>query len=160
ARGELSAVRPGVHGARAAGTLRARWRAASLRARMPGPFARPRMTTMRAVELYAPGKFRLRNDVPIPEPGPDEVRIKGEADGICGTVVHICSDDPSMREIVKAPVILGHEVCGVVDKLGRDAKGLEPGQYVSAEMHEVCYSCPACRDGQYHACSKTKIRGV
>lgn len=118
------------------------------------------MTTMRAVELYAPGKFRLRNDVPVPEPGPAEVRIKVEAAGICGTDVHICSDDASMREIVKAPVILGHEFCGIVDKVGRDAKGLEPGQYVSAEMHEVCYACPACRDGQYHACSKTKIRGV
>lgn len=118
------------------------------------------MTTMKAVELYAPGKFRLRTDVPVPEPGPGEVRIRVEAAGICGTDVHICADDASMREIVKAPVILGHEFCGLVDKLGKEVQGLTPGQYVSAEMHEVCSKCPACRDGQFHACSKTRIRGV
>ena len=118
------------------------------------------MSTMKAVELFAPGKFRLRHDVAIPEPGPAEVRIRVEAAGICGTDVHICADDASMREIVQAPVILGHEFCGLVDKLGRDVANIELGQYVSAEMHEVCYRCPACRDGQFHACSKTRIRGV
>ncbi|MCC6671962.1 MAG: alcohol dehydrogenase catalytic domain-containing protein [Planctomycetes bacterium] len=118
------------------------------------------MTTMKAVELHAPGKFRLRTDVPVPEPGPDEVRIRVEAAGICGTDVHICQDDASMRGIVAPPVVLGHEFCGLVDKVGRNVTRVRPGEYVSAEMHEVCYQCPACRDKQYHACSKTKIRGV
>ncbi len=118
------------------------------------------MTTMKAVELYAPGKFRFRTDVPVPEPGPKEVRVRVAAAGICGTDVHICSDDASMREIVATPVILGHEFCGFVDKVGREVTDLQPGTYVSAEMHEVCYHCPACLDGQYHACSKTRIRGV
>jgi threonine 3-dehydrogenase len=118
------------------------------------------MATMRAVELYAPGKFRVRDDVPVPEPAAGEVRIHVEACGICGTDVHICSGDPSMAGIVAPPVILGHEFCGVVDRLGPGVTGLRPGDYVSAEMHEVCGKCPACRDGQMHACSNTRIRGV
>jgi threonine 3-dehydrogenase len=118
------------------------------------------MTTMKAVELFAPGKFRFRTDVPVPEPAPGQARIKVEAAGICGTDVHICSADPSVSGIAAPPVILGHEFCGVVDKLGAGVTGLQPGDYVSAEMHEVCGRCAACRDGQMHACQNTRIRGV
>ncbi len=116
---------------------------------------------MKAVELYAPGKVRLRDDAAIPEPASGEVRIKVLAAGICGTDVHICSGDPSMSDLIAPPVILGHEFCGHIDSLG-DAVSQEiaVGDYVSAEMHEVCYDCPACKHKQFHACAKTKIRGV
>jgi len=120
------------------------------------------MTTMKGIQLTAPGQYRLRNDLTVPEPGPKEVRLKVIASGICGTDVHICSGDPSMNGIIAPPVTLGHEFCGVVDKLGPgvDEKKLALGDYVSAEMHEVCYECPACRDGAFHACMSTKIRGI
>ncbi|MHC5064148.1 MAG: alcohol dehydrogenase catalytic domain-containing protein [Planctomycetota bacterium] len=116
---------------------------------------------MKAVELYAPGKVRLRDDASIPEPGPGEVRVKVLAAGICGTDVHICSDDPSMSQLIAPPVILGHEFCGHIDAMGPEVNGkLAVGDYVSAEMHEVCRDCPACENGQFHACANTKIRGV
>ena len=121
------------------------------------------MTTMKAVELYAPGKFRLREDVPVPEPKPHEARIKVSAAGICGTDVHICAGHPSMNRLVETPVILGHEFCGVIDKLGSavspDLK-LAVDDYVSAEMHEVCQHCLACLEGASHACMNHRIRGV
>ncbi len=118
---------------------------------------------MKAVELYAPGKFRLREDVPVPEPQPHQVRIKVSAAGICGTDVHICAGHPSMNKMVEPPVILGHEFCGVIDKLGSAVPAkLELGvdDYVSAEMHEVCRQCLACLDGAFHACMNHRIRGV
>ncbi|MBK8095656.1 MAG: alcohol dehydrogenase catalytic domain-containing protein [Planctomycetes bacterium] len=120
------------------------------------------MTSMKGIQLTAPGQYRLRHDLPVPEPGPKEVRLRVQACGICGTDVHICSGDPSMNGIIAPPVVLGHEFCGFVDKIGPevDPARLQPGDYVSAEMHEVCYECPACRSGAYHACASTKIRGI
>ncbi len=120
------------------------------------------MTPMKGIQLTGPGQFRLRTDLTIPEPGPNEVRVRVAASGICGTDVHICSGDPSMNGIVAPPVVLGHEFCGHVDKLGPgvNTKKFQPGSYVSAEMHEVCGECPACRDGAFHACMSTKIRGI
>lgn len=120
------------------------------------------MTAMKGIVLTEPGRFRLRNDLQIPEPGPGEVRVRVAAAGICGTDVHICAGDPSMNGIIAPPVVLGHEFCGHVDKLGPDVdpRRFREGDYVSAEMHEVCYDCPACRDHAYHACMRTKIRGI
>ncbi len=118
------------------------------------------MTSMKGIQLVAPGQFRLRDDLPLPQPGPREVRIRVAAAGICGTDVHICQGDPSMNGIIAPPVVLGHEFCGHVDAIGPEVQGLQPGDYVSAEMHEVCGDCPACRDGAFHACMSTKIRGI
>ena len=115
---------------------------------------------MKAIELHEPAGFRLRHDLSIPTPGPGEVRVRVLAAGICGTDVHICKGDPSIAEIVEPPIVLGHEFCGTIDALGKDVTNLSVGQYVSAEMHEVCHACPACRDGAFHACANTKIRGV
>jgi threonine 3-dehydrogenase len=120
------------------------------------------MTTMKGVQLTAPGQYRLRTDLPVPEPGPREVRLRVAASGICGTDVHICSGDPSMNGLIAPPVVLGHEFCGHVDKLGSgvDAARLPLGTFVSAEMHEICGECPACRSGAYHACATARIRGI
>ena len=119
--------------------------------------------TMKAIELQAPGKFRLRDDVGVPEPKPDQVRIQVTAAGICGTDVHICAGHPSMNKMVAPPVILGHEFCGVIDQIGSGVPadlGLAVDDYVSAEMHEVCRRCLACQDGAFHACMNHRIRGV
>lgn len=120
------------------------------------------MTAMKGIQLTAPGKYRLRTDLPVPEPGPGEVRLKVAAAGICGTDVHICSGDPSMNGLIAPPVVLGHEFCGHVDKLGPgvDEKKLPLGTYVSAEMHEICGQCPACKAGAFHACATAHIRGI
>ncbi len=120
------------------------------------------MTSMKGVQLTAPGQYRLRNDLPVPEPGPNEVRLRVAASGICGTDVHICSGDPSMNGLIAPPVTLGHEFCGHVDKLGPgvDGKKLPLGTYASAEMHEICGECPACRSGAFHACATARIRGI
>lgn len=120
------------------------------------------MTSMQGVQLSSPGHYRLRSDLAVPEPGPGEVRIKVAAAGICGTDVHICSGDPSMDALIAPPVTLGHEFCGHIDKLGDgvDEAKCPLGAYVSAEMHEICGECPACRNRAYHACATARIRGI
>jgi len=120
------------------------------------------MSSMKGVQLSAPGQYRLRADLPVPEPGPGEVRLRVAAAGICGTDVHICRGDPSMTGLIAPPVILGHEFCGHVDRLGEgvDASQLPLGTYASAEMHEICGECPACRCEAFHACATARIRGI
>jgi len=118
------------------------------------------MTLMKGIQLLAPGQYRLRNDLELPQPGPKEVRIRVAAAGICGTDVHICAGDPSMNHLIAPPVTLGHEFCGHVDAVGAEVQGLQPGDYVSAEMHEICGTCPACVNHAYHACMSSKIRGI
>ncbi|MCA8978362.1 MAG: alcohol dehydrogenase catalytic domain-containing protein [Planctomycetes bacterium] len=114
------------------------------------------------MQLSAPGQYRLRTDLPVPEPGPGEVRLRVAAAGICGTDVHICRGDPSMNGLIAPPVVLGHEFCGHIDKLGAgvDAARLALGTFASAEMHEVCGTCPACRSEAFHACATARIRGI
>lgn len=120
----------------------------------------PAPATMNAIVVPEFGKWQYRNDVPVPEPGPGQVRIAVKACGICGTDVHIAKGDASLKSLLAPPFVQGHEFCGVVDKLGSGVSGPAVGQLVSAEMHEVCGYCPACRSGKAHACANTKYRGL
>ncbi|MFK7741567.1 MAG: alcohol dehydrogenase catalytic domain-containing protein, partial [Planctomycetota bacterium] len=117
---------------------------------------------MKGVQLSSPGQYRLRTDLTVPEPEPGQVRIRVAAAGICGTDVHICSGDPSMDGLIAPPVTLGHEFCGHIDKLGDgvDEAKMPLGTFVSAEMHEICGTCPACRADAFHACATARIRGI
>ncbi len=115
---------------------------------------------MNAIVVPEFGRWEYRTDVPVPEPKANEVRIAVAACGICGTDVHIAKGDASLKSMLKAPFIQGHEFCGHVDKLGSDVTGFTPGEFVSAEMHEICGHCPACLDGKKHACANTRSRGL
>lgn len=115
---------------------------------------------MNAVIVPEFGAWEYRSNVPVPEPGPGQVRIAVAACGICGTDVHIAKGDASLKNLLAPPFVQGHEFCGHVDKLGAGVTGLGVGQFVSAEMHEVCGACPACLDGKMHACAKTRYRGL
>lgn len=117
-------------------------------------------TTMRAVRLMGIGEAKLLRDVPVPEPGFGEVRIKVLAAGICGTDKHLCSGDATVVEKAKPPRTLGHEFCGEIDTLGAGVDGWAPGDYVTAEMHVVCGRCVPCQTGDAHACEKTVICGL
>ncbi len=115
---------------------------------------------MQGIVITGPGTFEYRTDLPDPIPGPGEVRIRVSAAGICGTDVHIVRGDESLVKMLHPPVILGHEFCGKVDSWGSGVSGFTAGEYVTAEMHQVCSHCRACRDGKYHACEATKIQGL
>lgn len=120
----------------------------------------PAPKVMNAVVVPKFGVWEYRTDVPTPEPGPNQVRIAVAACGICGTDVHIAKFDESLRKLLEPPFIQGHEFAGYIDKLGAGVTGWEIGEYVTAEMHEVCGHCPACLDGKAHACANTRYRGA
>jgi threonine dehydrogenase-like Zn-dependent dehydrogenase len=85
--------------------------------------------TMRAAILVAPGQVEIR-DVPRPEPGPGEVRVRLEGCGVCASNLTPWAGPDWMR-FPTEPGSLGHEGWGVVDRVGDGVSGVEPGQRVA-----------------------------
>lgn len=98
--------------------------------------------------------------VPVPTIQADEVLIKVKATSICGTDVHIYMWDDWSASRVHPPYVFGHEFAGEVVQIGKNVKSVQVGDYVSAETHIVCGTCPQCLRGDFHICKDTKIIGV
>ncbi len=115
---------------------------------------------MDALVKPAAGRGLVLTQVPVPEPGMGEVRIKIHKTAICGTDVHIYNWDPWSEQNVKPPLVIGHEYVGEIDTLGEGVEGLHVGQTVSGEGHIVCGHCRNCRAGNGQWCRNTKGVGV
>ena len=98
-------------------------------------------------------------EVPMPEPGTDEVRIEVAAAGICGSDVSAALAKPNF-DWVRRPRILGHELSGVVDAAGAAVRGLEPGSRVTAVSVQGCGGCSYCRAGHTQLCGERTILGM
>lgn len=95
-------------------------------------------------------------EVPIPEPKADEIRVRVAYVGICGTDMHIISDEYP----VNMPVTIGHEYSGVVDKVGSDVLDFRPGdKVISMTVGYACGKCRSCHDGLELKCSQRKSIG-
>lgn len=90
----------------------------------------------------------------IPQPGTNEVLIKIEKTGICGTDLHIYNWDGWARRNIQVPRIIGHEFVGRIVDIGPGVKGYTVGDRVSAEGHINCGICRNCRAGKRHLCHK------
>ncbi|NIP18851.1 MAG: L-threonine 3-dehydrogenase [Xanthomonadales bacterium] len=99
-------------------------------------------------------------EVPIPEPGTNEVLIRLEKTAICGTDLHIYNWDEWSQRTIRPGLIIGHEFVGRISKLGEGVTGYEVGDRVSAEGHIVCGHCRNCRAGKRHLCPETIGIGV
>ncbi|MGH9325062.1 MAG: zinc-binding dehydrogenase [Terriglobia bacterium] len=108
---------------------------------------------MAAVVHYAleKGGVELR-EVPRPSHlADDEVLLRSEAVGICGSDVHQFHNTQGWK--VNVPVILGHEFCGTVAEVGRSVKGFKAGDRVASETAaRICGHCIYCRSGEYNLC--------
>ncbi|TCL61786.1 alcohol dehydrogenase/L-iditol 2-dehydrogenase [Hydrogenispora ethanolica] len=112
--------------------------------------------TMQAVVKYAngDGKTELRQ-VPVPEIGPQDVLVKVEAVGICGSDPHIHHEMFAFP--IPTPLILGHEFTGVIVKAGSEVSGFQVGDRVTSETHaSYCGKCRECRTGNYQVCRERK----
>jgi threonine 3-dehydrogenase len=108
-----------------------------------------------------PDEHGLRlEDVPVPEPGPDDVLIRVHTTGICGTDLHIYEWDEWAQENVPVPMIVGHEFSGYIEGLGSNVSGFVEGELVGAEGHVVCGHCRNCLAGRRHLCQQPKGLGV
>src|SRR5438477_1659118 len=116
------------------------------------------MATMRVVQVPRPnGPFEIV-ERKIPEPGAGSVRIKVLACGICH------SDSLTKEGLfpgIQYPRVPGHEVAGVIDTVGPDVPGWEPGQRVGIGWNGgYCGYCDHCRRGEFFACVRSQTTGV
>lgn len=115
---------------------------------------------MRALVKH-PGEQGLRlEDIPVPDPGPDEVLVRVHTTGICGTDVHIYEWDEWAQSTIPVPMTVGHEFSGHIEKLGSNVSGFVEGELVGAEGHVVCGHCRNCLAGRRHLCQEPKGLGV
>ncbi|MGZ5024567.1 MAG: L-threonine 3-dehydrogenase [Chthoniobacterales bacterium] len=99
-------------------------------------------------------------EVPVPDVGPNEVRIRVQKASICGTDVHIYNWDAWAQKTIPVPMVIGHEFVGVVDRVGSAVTDFKEGELVTTEGHIVCGHCRNCLAGRRHLCPNTKGIGV
>jgi L-iditol 2-dehydrogenase len=110
---------------------------------------------MKVAELERPGSLVVKSK-PLRALGPDEVLVKVESCGLCGTDLHIV--DGTSRS--SPPVVLGHEYAGFVTDPGKNPRGIREGAHVAVDPNIPCGTCPYCRRGLVHLCSGLRALGV
>lgn len=116
--------------------------------------------TMRAMVFHGPGQPLRMEELPVPAPQPGQVVVKVLACGVCRTDLHVCDGELPHP---KLPLILGHEVVGMVVAQGKrlhDEPILTPPSLVGIPwLAWTCNTCPACLCGQENLCVKARFTG-
>jgi threonine 3-dehydrogenase len=115
---------------------------------------------MKALAKIEPEPGLWLEDVPVPEPGINDVLIRVLITGICGTDVHIYDWDEWARATIPIPLVIGHEFVGRIVAVGANVNDFHPGDIVSGEGHVVCGRCRNCLAGRRHLCAHTSSVGV
>ena len=97
------------------------------------------------------------SDVPKPDIGPDDVLIRVQACGICGSDIH-GMDGSSGRRI--PPLIMGHEAAGIIAQVGSGVSAWQPGDRVTFDSTIYCGECFYCQRGQINLCDNRRVLGV
>ena len=100
------------------------------------------------------------DDVPEPEIGINDVLIKIDRTGICGTDLHIYNWDAWAQETIPVPMVVGHEFTGAIVETGDNVNDFNIGDIVSGEGHVVCGRCRNCLAGRRQLCKDTAGVGV
>ena len=112
---------------------------------------------MRAMLLEGAGRTLRPADVPVPEPGAGQVRLRVQACAVCRTDLHIIDGELPPH---KRPLILGHQIVGLVDKTGPEVAGLAVGDRVGVPwLGWTDGSCPYCLSGRENLCDHAKFTG-
>ena len=115
---------------------------------------------MRAMVIHAPGApdaLQLQ-EVPIPAMRPNDVLIQVEACGVC--FHDVVTRNGVMKRGVEMPLIPGHEVSGIVDKVGPAVRMFKSGDRVcTAQRRHICGACRYCRSGRETACEEREFLG-
>lgn len=112
---------------------------------------------MKAMVLNRPGEPLILKSLPVPEPNSTQVLLRVTACGVCRTDLHIV--DGELTE-PKLPLILGHEIVGIVEHVGKDVTGIEPGQRVGVPwLGSSCQRCRFCCSGRENLCDNARFTG-
>ncbi len=114
---------------------------------------------MRAVVIHAAHDLRI-DEIAAGAPGQGEVRVRIETGGICGSDLHYYHHGGIGSAIrLKEPMVLGHEVAGIVDEVGAGVTRLTTGDRVAVSPSRPCGTCRFCRAGQQIHCLDMRFYG-
>jgi propanol-preferring alcohol dehydrogenase len=112
---------------------------------------------MRAMVLGGPGEPLGERELAVPQPGKGQVRLRVRACGVCRTDLHILDGELSNPHL---PLVLGHQVVGVVDTLGAGVEGLVEGERVGVPwLGWTCGRCRYCTSGRENLCPDARFTG-
>ncbi|MGQ9804133.1 MAG: zinc-dependent alcohol dehydrogenase family protein [Anaerolineae bacterium] len=117
---------------------------------------------MKAMVLHSPrpaeeAPLEMR-DLPLPEPGAEEIRLRIRACGVCHTDLHTVEGD---LPLPKLPVVPGHQVVGIVDAIGEKVHRFTVGQRVGVPwLYRTCGTCAFCRRGMENLCRQARFTGL
>jgi propanol-preferring alcohol dehydrogenase len=115
------------------------------------------MSTMKAMVLERVGEPLRLLDLPVPRPGIGQILIKVKACGICRTDLHVLEGD---LKNPKLPLILGHEIVGVVAEMGEGVEGLQVGDRIGVPwLGKTDGTCPYCLSGRENLCDMPLFTG-
>jgi len=96
-------------------------------------------------------------DVPLPTPGPGQIRVRVSCCGVCHTDLHIVEGDLPLH---KKPVVPGHQVVGIVDAVGSGTSAFKEGERAGIVwLHSTDGTCPYCRSGRENLCENARFTG-
>ena len=113
---------------------------------------------MKSCVLHAAKDLRIE-DRPVPAVGPDQVRLKIGAGGICGSDLHYYFEGAVGDFRVIEPLVLGHEVAGEVVETGAEVRDIRIGDRVTVNPGVACRQCRFCRLGDEHLCENMRYLG-
>ncbi len=111
---------------------------------------------MKAIRMVAPGRPLEAQELPLPTVGDGDVLVRVRAAGICHSDAHYRAGRVPVRPL---PMTLGHEIAGVVERVGARVAGLRPGDRVCLHYLLTCGRCPACRTGDEQFCVEGSMLG-
>jgi L-idonate 5-dehydrogenase len=112
----------------------------------------------RAVVVHAPHHLELETRE-TPAPGPGQVIVRVQAGGICGSDLHYYHNGGFGTVRIKAPMVLGHELAGVIEAIGPEVTQVAVGQRVALNPSLPCGKCDNCRAGIRHHCTDMRFFG-
>jgi propanol-preferring alcohol dehydrogenase len=112
---------------------------------------------MKAMRYYGDGGELRLEEIPVPQPGPGQIRVEIRACGVCRTDLHVVDDELANP---KLPIIPGHEIVGVVDDLGEGIDHFELGQRVGIPwLGYTCGHCTYCTSERENLCDQASFTG-
>ena len=115
---------------------------------------------MKALVKSRPEPGLWLEDVEVPKVGINDVLIRVERAGVCGTDLHIYTWDDWAQKTIPVPLVIGHEFAGEIVEVGSNVLDFHAGEFVSGEGHVVCGRCRNCLAGRRHLCAHIKGVGV
>ncbi|MDB6065994.1 MAG: Alcohol dehydrogenase GroES domain protein [Pedosphaera sp.] len=111
---------------------------------------------MKAVRLVKAGSPLELQEIPVPTPGPQDVLVRVKAAGICHSDAHYRAGKSKVHPL---PMTLGHEVAGIVERVGAQVSRLKTGDRVCLHYMATCGGCEYCNEGSEQFCTTGAMIG-